>query len=196
MASRPPEPDDATLASRVRSGDEDALARLYDRHSEALHSLAISMVKEPADAEEVVTDAFLKLWQGGWSAERGSVGAYLHVVARSRALDLIRARKRRGRAEEGGARQEPSGFALPVSNPGPGPEEAAHRTDRRDWIGAALGQLSEAQRTAIPLAYLSGMTQREIAEHLSEPLGTVKTRIRDGMHRLRDLAPTLSGGAG
>ncbi len=185
MADPHPSPSDAALVKRMREGDERALGLLYDRHAGSVYSLARSLVAEAADADEVVTDAFLSLWRGGYDESRGSVGAFLNVVARSRALDRIRSRRRRGDAEERSAEGEPAGFAVPVSRPG-GPEDATERSDRRRVIREALGTLSEKQRSVISLAYLSGMTHREIAAHLSEPLGTVKTRLRDGMKKLRE----------
>lgn len=178
---------DEVLAARVRDGDESALAELYDRHADRLFALASSIVRDPAAAEEAVADAFLRLWrEADHDPERGSVGAYLVVVTRSRALDQRRTRKRRLKAEQGQAERGESPTALPLSRFGPAPDRAAELTDDRERIFAALSHLSDAQRAAIELAYFGGLTQREISERLDEPLGTVKTRIRDGMIKLRE----------
>lgn len=178
---------DAQLAARVRKGDEGAFAELYDRHADRLFALASSIVHDPAAAEEAVADAFLRLWrEADHDPDRGSVGAYLVVVTRSRALDQRRARERRHRAEQGSADRGESPTALPLAGFGPAPDRAAELTEDRERIRAALSELSDAQRVAIELAYFGGLTQREISERLGEPLGTVKTRVRDGMVRLRD----------
>lgn len=183
---------DDLLAARVQEGDEAALSELYDRHADRLFALASSIVGDPAAAEEAVADAFLRLWRTrDHDPDRGSVGAYLVVVTRSRALDARRARSRRLRAEQDGADQGESRTALPISGFGPAPDRGAELSQKRERIFEALAGLSDAQRAAIELAYFGGLTQREISERLDEPLGTVKTRIRDGMIRLREaFAPT------
>lgn len=174
----------------MRAGDERALAELYDRYSESMYSLALALLGELADAEEVVADAFLRLWRASdYDAQRGSVGAYLAVVTRSNALDLLRRKRRRGRAEEARAAIDPEGLVLPVADPGDDPEESLEVSRKRARVREALGALSEKQRTVIGLAYFGGYTHSEIAERLSEPLGTVKSRLRDGMKKLRDVLP-------
>jgi RNA polymerase sigma-70 factor (ECF subfamily) len=178
---------DSQLAERVRQGDESAFAELYDRYADRLFGLASSIVRDPAAAEEAVADAFLRLWrEADHDPDRGSVGAYLVMVTRSRALDQRRAAERRVRAEQGSADQGESATALPISGFGPAPDRAAELTEDRERIFAALSGLSDAQRAAIELAYFGGLTQREISERLDEPLGTVKTRMRDGMIKLRE----------
>lgn len=182
-----PDSDDV-LAARVQEGDEAALSELYDRHADRLFALASSIVGDPATAEEAVADAFLRLWRKrDHDPDRGSVGAYLVVVTRSRALDGRRASRRRHRAEQDGAEQGASPSALPISDFGPAPDRSAELSQKRAVIHEALAGLSKAQRAAIELAYFGGLTQREISEKLGEPLGTVKTRIRDGMIRLREV---------
>lgn len=157
-----------------------------------LYSLAASMVGDSPEAEDVVADAFLRLWRNpDHDPSRGSVKAFLAVMVRSRALDRIRARKRRHKAEERGAALNPEGFSLPVSRVEP-TDRTAEVGDARRRIQAALHQLSEQQRAVIDLAYFGGMSHSEIAAHLSEPLGTIKSRLRDGMRRLRDLLPLSS----
>ncbi len=180
------------LAVRAQEGDEAALSELYDRYADRLFALASSIVSDPAAAEEAVADAFLRLWRKrDQDPERGSIGAYLVMVTRSRALDARRARTRRHRAEQDGAEQGASPTALPISGFGPAPDRGAELAQKRARISEALAGLSDAQRAAIELAYFGGLTQREISERLDEPLGTVKTRIRDGMIRLREtFAPT------
>lgn len=169
---------------------------LYDRYAKRLYSLALSIVDDPAEAEEAVADAFLRLWnEGDHDAERGSVGAYLVMVTRSRALDRKRTAQRRGKRQEKAAESDPAGAAVPISNPGTAPDRAAELDERRSMIEAALQKLSEKQRTVIDLAYFGGLSHSEIAERLAEPLGTVKTRLRDGMKKLRDLFPETARSA-
>lgn len=183
---------DGALLARVRAGDERALGALYDRYGPRLYALARALVTDPAEAEEVVADAFLRLWRGhDFDPGRGSVGAYLTVVVRSRALDRVRAARRRGAAEERAAEREPSGFAVPVAAPAAAPDAEAERGEARRRILRAMDGLPEPQRVVIDLAYFGGLTHSEIARRLAEPLGTVKTRLRDGMRKLREAMPPM-----
>jgi len=178
---------DRRLLERVARGDEQALASLYDRYAAALYALAFRIAGERADAEEVVLDAFQQAWRdaGRFREERGSVAAWLTMICRSRALDLIRAQGRRDRAVHRAA------GAAPDDAPamGRGPVTASTEVEggeRRRMVAAALDELSPPQRQAIELAFFDGLSHSEIAERLGEPLGTVKTRVRLGMQKLRD----------
>jgi RNA polymerase sigma-70 factor (ECF subfamily) len=176
---------DHALVQRMAAGDERALGELYDRHGRAAYALACAIVGERADADEVVVDAFGQAWRAAAQFEptRGSVGSWLATIARTRALDLVRARGRRSRALERAAQ-------LTVESGGEPADRTVERTEARGLVTRALADLPEPQRRAIELAYFGGLSQSEIAAQLSEPLGTVKTRIRDGMAKLR----TLLGG--
>lgn len=185
----PAERSDEELVADVRNGDERALGRLYDRYADRLYALASSIVDDPADAEGAVADAFLRLWRDrDHDADRGSVGAYLVMITRSRALDRLRAVRRRRAREEKGAETSPTGLSVPLAELAPPPDRAAEIGEAGERVREVLSRVSEQQRTVIGLAYLQGMTHSEIADHLSEPLGTVKTRLRDGMKKLRGLA--------
>jgi len=167
-----------------------ALSELYDRYGDRLFSLASSIVSDPAAAEEAVADAFLRLWrEKDHDPSRGSVGAYLVVVTRSRAMDKRRSAQRRLRAEEGSVDTSDAGVGVPISSFGPAPDRSAELSETRERIAQALGKLSPAQQKVIELAYFGGLTHRAIAERLDEPLGTVKTRLRDGMIKLRGIFP-------
>jgi RNA polymerase sigma-70 factor (ECF subfamily) len=185
------EPTDLDLVARLEAGDERALGALYDRYAERLYSLACAILSDPGDAEEAVADTFLQLWRArDYEAARGAVGAYLTVVLRSRAVDRLRARRRRGAAEGRAAAVGEEGLALPLGAVGAPPDRAVEMVEDRARVEGALADLPEKQRTVIGLAYFEGLTHTEIAERLAEPLGTVKTRLRDGMRRLRDaMAP-------
>ncbi len=184
------EPLDVHLIAKMAQGEESAASVLYDRHGAVMYGLALRMVGEAADAEEVVLDAFAQAWRdaGRYDTSRGSVAGWLTTITRTRALDLIRARGRRAKATDiaSATLDEPaamgSGFAAP--------DVQVQETERSVAVKSALNQLPTSQRAAIELAFFEGLTHHEVAERLSEPLGTVKTRIRLGMQKLRD---ALSG---
>jgi RNA polymerase sigma-70 factor (ECF subfamily) len=179
---------DAALIKRMALGDESAVGPLYDRYGQVLYALAYRIVALQADAEEVVAEAFAQAWReaGKFEAGRGSVGAWLATIARSRALDLVRARSRRIRITDTAAQGEPDG-SLGMSRSQPDPATQAETAERRRQVAAALGTLADPQRQAIELAYFEGLSHSEIAERLQEPLGTIKTRVRLGMQKLRDV---------
>jgi RNA polymerase sigma-70 factor (ECF subfamily) len=183
---------DRELVGRLAAGDESALASLYDRHGKTLYGLAYRILTDREDAEEVVMDAFTQAWRGAgsYSAERGSVAAWLVVLVRSRALDRLRSRERRQRALGRAALVDPLAPS-PGMGAGPLPSDAgAERGERRERVLAVLASLPESQRRCIELAYYDGLTQTEIAERLAEPLGTVKTRVRLGLMKLREAFET------
>ena len=198
MATLPNAPvPDSQLVSRMAVGEDAALGDLYDRYGRTVYALALAIVREPADAEEVVVDAFGQAWRSAASfdAARGSVGAWLATIARTRALDTVRARGRRARAHERAALLSDEGVAAPIAAAGSDPSRAVERGEARRLVSLALAALSGPQRIAIELAYFEGLSQSEIAERLSEPLGTIKTRIRSGMEKLRSLLGPLGEGA-
>lgn len=161
-----------TLAERLRSGDETALGELFDRHAGLVNGLALRILRNATDAEDVVQEVFVQAWRqrGRFDQSRGSLQAWLCTITRTRALDRLRRMAAR--------REEPE-----ESAPAPSARPA---TEDQMSVRKALAALSEDQRRALELAYYEGLTQTEIAERLNEPLGTVKTRIRAGMTRLRE----------
>lgn len=184
-AAAPVRGEGARMLEAVAGGDRAALARLYDETSGLVHGLALRILGNASDAEEVVIEVFMQVWRsaGDFDPARGSVTAWLTTLTRSRAIDHLRSRSRfQGDPLE----------ALPEPRaPGLNPEEEALAADRRLRIRAALAALSPPQREAIELAYFRGMSQSEVAAHLGQPLGTIKTRMRSGMLRLRDLLAGL-----
>lgn len=178
---------DRDLVARAAGGDERAMAQLYDRFAPILYAVAYRIVGQRADAEEAVLACFEQAWRQAsrFELERGSVGAWLTMMVRSRALDQQRARTRRERATKGATAEDPA------TSPGFGgwrsdPSESVDTAERRARVQEALNVLSPAQRQAIELAYFEGLSQSEIAARLQEPLGTVKTRIRLAMQKLRE----------
>lgn len=179
---------------QVLQGDERAMGTLYDRHATLVYKLTRTIVGGDADAQEVTADVFVQLWERGdtFDASRGSFRGWLAAIARSRALDHVRSRNRRHDAHVKAASKDESGTAVDMGSI-EAPDQHAHVSRIRDELAEALGSLNPDQRRAIELAYFHGLSQSEIARRLGEPLGTIKTRIRDGMGKLRDLF-RVSGG--
>lgn len=192
----PPGVTDAEIVARLALGEERALGELYDRHGAVAYSLACAIVRDATDAEEVVADAFAQMWRGAaaFDPQRGTVAAWITTIVRTRSLDLLRAQRRRARvldevlAEEGNSPGTPS--------PEDTPDRNAERAEVRDLVRRSLADLPAPQRRVLELAYFGGLSQSEIAEMLSEPLGTVKTRMRAGLDKLRTaLRPILGSEA-
>ena len=178
--------DDPDLIRRMRQGDESALESLYARYGGLVFTLALRIVGDPELAREVLQDTFLRSWDGreAYDPARGRVPWWLMGIARNRAIDLLRSRPHQARLRE----QERLSRGEH--------ESAVSDTEEvllaRHTVAEALGHLSAVQREAIELAYYGGLTQAEIARHLGEPLGTVKSRTREAMDRLRRaLAPLI-----
>ena len=185
--------DVARVAGAAR-GNGAALAALYDRHARAVYSLALRVVADEADAEEVVQEVFAQAWRQAsrYDPARGTVVAWLLNMARTRAIDRLRAR--RARPDRAGVESEHAWSALPATSADPLDALDTARDAAR--VRQALQRLPLIQRVAIELAYFEGLTQTEIAARLEEPLGTVKTRIRVALLKLRDaLSGSGSGGA-
>ena len=172
----------AALIERMAAGDGDALAALYDDTAPLVHGLALRILGDRSAAEEATADAYVQAWQQAARYERGRGGplAWLLMLARSRALD----RRRSGALAR--AASEPEDAAAEVPAPTAGPEENAEVAERRRLVQGALARLVPEQRQVVELAYFGGLSHAEIATALAQPLGTVKTRIRLGMARLRD----------
>ena len=178
---------DEALIARVASRDQEALACLYDRYRSVIFSLALRVVRDRAEAEEILADVFMQAWKqaSGFSRARGSVPAWLTTFCRSRAIDRLRARGRRETAMNVLARDEMDlGGAMGAETSGA--DELMEIKMKRRRILSALAQLAPRQRQAIELAYYGGLTHTEIAAKLEEPLGTVKTWIRQGLLSLKD----------
>jgi len=174
---------------RCAEGDQSALGTLYDESSQHIYGVALSVLRDTADAEEVTLDVYSQVWRSAavYSSQRGSVVAWLLTLARSRAIDRLRSRATRQKREEP-IDESPQGFHTTDSSP----EQSASATQTRQRIQQALDRLPPDQREAVELAYFSGMSHSELAGHLSQPLGTVKTRIRMGMMKLREELQGLS----
>lgn len=181
---------DVVLVERMRAGDEAALGALYDRYELVVRTQVLRIVERPMDAEEVVEEVFWQAWRQAdrFDASRGEVGAWLRTIARSRSLDRARALKRSGELEledDDGADQEAPGDADGT--------DSAVEAERFELVQRALSELPPEQRQALEMAYYEGMSQSEIAGRSGAPLGTVKTRMRLAIQKLRGTLAILGG---
>ena len=173
---------DRETAQRIAEGDPEALAAVYDRHIRAVFGLAMRVLQDQGDAEDVVREVFSQAWTQAkrYDATRGSVASWLLLMSRSLAIDRLRAR----RATPDSAPLPHDTAVVDLPDPAPG---AAHGVLRAAaGLRVALAALPLTQRVAIELAYFEGLTETQIAGRLEQPLGTVKTRIRTGLLKLRE----------
>lgn len=178
------------LLARIAAGDQSALAELYDASSAKVFGLAMKILGDRDAAEEVTVDVYTQVWRkiASYDAQRGTPGSWLMTMTKNRAIDGFRSRY----LERG--RQVPLDEAAELPGHEATPEQYSAGLERQRLVQAALAVLSTEQRQAIALAYYWGMSQSEIADRLKLPLGTVKTRMRLGMIRLREvLAPHGEG---
>lgn len=183
---------DADLIVLVTQGDQDALGMLYERYSRAVYSFSLRIVGDAQVAEEILQEVFVRAWQqgGSFQSARGTLITWLLSITHNLSIDEVRRRKRRPQKAES---EEPEAILASLPDEGSDVEEEVWLSSLRVSIQDALQQLPAAQREAIELAYFQGLTQREIAETLGEPLGTIKTRMRLGMLKLREqLGPVVS----
>lgn len=171
-------PQERHLLQRMAQGDGDALRELYDRHARAVYSLAVRILRSQPDAEDVVQEVFTQAWAQAarYDASRGTVAAWLLMQARSRAIDRLRGRK---------LRPEGAASAPDTRDPGAGADAQVLAGEYAGRVRDALNTLTAPQRTAVELAFFEGLTYSQVAEHLNQPIGTVKTRIRQGLLRLK-----------
>ena len=192
------DPDEVALVRAVASGSEDALAALYDRHADGIHAVALRLTSDRGIAEEVVQETFLALWNRAelFDPAVATLGTWLRSIARNRTVDRLRAAGRRPMlvpmpgagdedADSGVERLDPDLAVFGGAARDPGPEAAAQAADLRATISAVLAGMPEPERAVILLAYQDELTQTEIADRLGWPLGTVKTRTRRALARLR-----------
>ena len=170
---------DEALLEAVAGSDEAALGELYDRFGRVAYGLALRILRDATLAEDAVQEAFLQVWRGatGYRPERAKASTWVLTFVHRRAVDLVRREERR-RGEPEGALPEPVG---------PGADDAVVARSRREIVQDALSRLPADQREAIELAYYGGLTQSELAERLSQPLGTIKSRMFSGLQRLHAL---------
>jgi RNA polymerase sigma-70 factor (ECF subfamily) len=173
---------DPALVERFLRKDVGAFEELYDRHSRIVYALVLRILQQGSTAEEVVQDVFLHLWRnaGQYQADRGPFVPWLLTLARNRALDHLRLKSERQR------RREDQTEELPAIAHAPEYEKALDEKRRAERVRSLMATLSAPQKKAIELAYFEGLSHSEIAESLHEPLGTVKSWIRNGLIRLKE----------
>jgi RNA polymerase sigma-70 factor (ECF subfamily) len=184
--------EDRELVRRMSAGDTKALTQFYERWSRPVYALVAHLVRDPDDADDVVEDAFYQAWRQAsrYEPTRGAVSTWIVTIARSRALDRLRSRRR--------LREEP---LTPVTlldeltdGVSPDPAADAEEAERRERVAEALRALPAEQREVLELAYYGGLSQTEIADRTGQPLGTVKTRTRLAGQKLRERLAALRGG--
>ena len=170
-----PQVTDSVLMSRIRAGDEDALAALHDRYAQVVYSVALRVLGETTQAEDILQEIFLQLWRDPqrFDSNRGSLGAWLAVIARHRAIDHLRRRRPESDIEDVVVSVEPDLAS------------EADRSRAAKNVRDVLNGMHPAQRQALEMAFFEGLTHTEIAAKTGEPLGTIKTRIRVGLLALR-----------
>jgi RNA polymerase sigma-70 factor, ECF subfamily len=168
-------PTDLALVTAIRSGDQGAMAALYDRYSSIVYAVALRVLQDTGAAEDVLQDIFMQLWRnpGAFDASRGNMAAWLAVITRHRSIDALRRRR---------PQDDIADVVLSVE---PDMASDADRSRAMEKVRGALQAMAPPQRSALEMAYFEGLTHSEIAEKTGEPLGTVKTRIRTGLLSLR-----------
>jgi RNA polymerase sigma-70 factor (ECF subfamily) len=174
-AARNPEPNDGALIAAIRSGNQDAMAQLYARYSSVVYAVALRVLGDTAAAEDVLQEIFMQLWRGPGSFDsgRGNLAPWLAVITRNRAVDLLRKRRPQTEISETTVSVEPDLAG------------AADRGRAMEKVRAVLKEMPAAQRSSLEMAYFEGYSHSEISEKTGEPLGTIKTRIRNGLMLLR-----------
>jgi RNA polymerase sigma-70 factor (ECF subfamily) len=179
--------DDYALMAGVRARDAGAMAALFDRYSGLVYGLCLRALREPRDAEDLLIDIFAEVWEKGdrYDPARGSPVGHLMGLARSRVVDRLRSR--RSAAGAGARAAAEMEAAADVAGNGTGPVEVAINSEQRERVVAALNSLAADQRQALELAYFEALSHAEVARKLEQPLGTVKSRIRQALIQLRTL---------
>jgi RNA polymerase sigma-70 factor (ECF subfamily) len=166
---------DAVLLSKIRSGEERAMAQLYERYASIVYSVALRVLGDTGAAEDILQEVFMQLWRSPdvFDASRGSLAGWLAVITRNRAIDSLRKRR------------PETGIAEMVVSIEPDLAGSTDWSRMLERIRGVLGSMPQPQRSALEMAFFDGLTHTEIAERTGEPLGTIKTRIRAGLLTLR-----------
>jgi RNA polymerase sigma-70 factor, ECF subfamily len=176
---KPAAPTDAQLVQAVRAGKSQALAVIYERYAPSVYGIALQILKDPQEAQDVSQDVFTSLWcTNAYDPDRGALSSYMSIMARSRAMDRLRAKSRKLRLfERWGRIQAMSSMSSNL--------EQASLEERAERVRSALTLLPETQRRVLELAYFNGYTQAEIARQLEMPLGSIKSSLRLALVKLR-----------
>ena len=177
--------DQIELMHRIAGGDQNAFVSLYDAVSSPLYTLAMTILHQEQDAAEVIQDVLMAVWQQAqrYSIERAAPFTWLVVMTRNKAIDRLRQRSRRPVSSSISSTE--NGPDWDIQDPAPDPLKALTVSEDASALGGFLQEISPEQRQAITLAYWQGLTHVEIAEHLGQSIGTIKSRIRDGLSKIR-----------
>lgn len=189
MESRSRDQELISLVQRIAKSDQSALATLYDTTNRLTYGLILRVLGDASTAEEVLLDVYTQVWRqaANYDTGRGSPLAWITTIARTRAIDRLRS------GWQDKQRKEPLDLLNDREATAANPEEASLNSERQRFVRTALGSLTPEQREVIELAYYGGLSHSEIAAKLNQPLGTVKTRTRLGMIKLREaLTPMLN----
>lgn len=178
--------EEAELMKRIKAKDEQALAELYDLYNHLLYGMIISIVKKREEAEDVLQEVFIKVWEKAstFNDDRGNVYSWLVTLTRNKAIDRIRSKDYKTQKK---ATQDVDAPEFFLEGNKFDPLETTIFSDRSELVKKALGEIPESQSEVLKIAYYRGLTQREISDQLDIPLGTVKTRMREGMIKLKDI---------
>ena len=179
---------DAQLVTRLAFGDEGAFSALYDRYSNAVFGLAKRVTQSEARAEEITQDAFMKLWRNpnAFDASRAALSTYLLTLVRNASIDALRREKPTNSLED------EQGDPLPIPSPDSGPLERAELSQTAVRVRVAMQELSDAHRQTVELAYFKGASREEISATMGVPVGTVKSRLKYALDKLRSVLGELS----
>ncbi len=182
---------DEQLMAGVQKGDADALENLFDRHAPIIKSVALKVVNNDSEADDLLQEIFMEIWSraASYAPEKGKPLGWMVTLARRRSIDRLRKRQAYCRAEDRlklEVEQQPEAYTVDQ-------EEDIYLSDVREMLGRVLQSLPAAQREAIQLAYYKGMSQREIAAHTGIPLGTIKTRLELGLKKITVALATFAG---
>lgn len=178
--------DEIELMKRIKAKDEEALSELYDLYNRLLFGMIISIVKKREEAEDLLQEVFVKIWQKAhtFNEERGNAYSWIVTLTRNKAIDRIRSK---GYKTQQKATQDVDAPEFTLEGDAFDPLETTIFSDRAELVQKALAEIPESQCEVLKIAYYRGMTQAEISDHLDIPLGTVKTRMRQGMIKLKDI---------
>lgn len=183
--------DDQALMRLIAHSQEDALSELYDRYNRLVYSIAVNAVSDPSLAEEISQEVFIRIWENAdsYRPDQGKVVTWMSSITRYRSIDTIRRQNVRPEGNQAAWVEEGS-----LDMPDPiNLEGEVERIERRDRVRVAIAQLPKEQKVALAYAYFQGYSHREIAAALDEPVGTIKTRIRLGMQKLRQALSEENG---
>jgi RNA polymerase sigma-70 factor (ECF subfamily) len=175
--------DDGAVLQRIATGEDTALAELYDRYAQVLYTLGMRILRSVQESEDIVQEVFIQVWKkaDSYDSQKGTVYTWLVTMMRNRAIDRLRSKGFKHAMQH----VDPAGIVLFADPSSSNPHSHAVRTESQNVVLGTLKQLSVEQQQVLALAYYEGFSQSEIAKRLNIPLGTVKSRMRHGLQSMR-----------